>query len=118
MTVAPALFDIFDIFDFSGVTDCANKKRGCMLRVMNRRMNPFKPTVGGEPPLLIGRERVIRDFDKGLDDGVGAPGRIMLITGARGTGKTVMLTVLGDKARAYKWDVIEETAPMVFASVW
>ena len=81
-----------------------------MLRVMNRRMNPFKPTVGGEPPLLIGRERVIRDFDKGLDNGVGAPGRIMLITGARGTGKTVMLTVLGDKARAYKWDVIEETA--------
>ena len=89
-----------------------------MLRVMNRRMNPFKPTAGGEPPLLIGRERVIRDFDKGLDNGVGAPGRIMLITGARGTGKTVMLTVLGDKARAYKWDVIEETAPMVFASVW
>lgn len=81
-----------------------------MLRVMNRRMNPFKPTAGGEPPLLIGRERVIRDFDKGLDNGVGAPGRIMLITGARGTGKTVMLTVLGDKARAYKWDVIEETA--------
>ena len=34
----------------------------------------------------------------------------MLITGARGTGKTVMLTVLGDKARAHKWDVIEETA--------
>ena len=60
--------------------------------------------------MLIGRERVIRDFDKGLDNGVGAPGRIMLITGARGTGKTVMLTVLGDKARAYKWDVIEETA--------
>lgn len=81
-----------------------------MLRVMNRRMNPFKPTAGGEPPLLIGRERVIQDFDKGLDNGVGAPGRIMLITGARGTGKTVMLTVLGDKARAHKWDVIEETA--------
>ncbi|NMM96581.1 ATPase AAA [Bifidobacterium sp. DSM 109960] len=81
-----------------------------MLHACNRRMNPFKPTAGGEPPLLIGRERVIRDFDKGLDNGVGAPGRIMLITGARGTGKTVMLTVLGDKARAHKWDVIEETA--------
>ena len=81
-----------------------------MLHIMQRKMNPFKPTAGGEPPLLIGRERVVRDFDKGLDNGVGAPGRIMLITGARGTGKTVMLTVLGDKARAHKWDVIEETA--------
>lgn len=72
--------------------------------------NPFKPTAGGEPPLLIGRNRIIRDFEKGLDNGVGAPGRIMLVTGARGTGKTVMLTVFGDKARARKWDVIEETA--------
>ena len=81
-----------------------------MLHITQRKMNPFKPTAGGEPPLLIGRERVVRDFDKGLDKGVGAPGRIMLITGARGTGKTVMLTVLGDKARAHKWDVIEETA--------
>ncbi|KFI55937.1 ATP-binding protein [Bifidobacterium callitrichos] len=77
---------------------------------MRNVANPFKPTDGGEPPLLIGRRKVIRDFEKGLDNGVGAPGRIMLITGARGTGKTVILTVLGDKARARKWDVIEETA--------
>lgn len=77
---------------------------------MRALANPFKPTAGGEPPLLIGRKKVIRDFEKGLDNGVGAPGRIMLITGARGTGKTVMLTVFGDKARSRKWDVIEETA--------
>ncbi|MBT1170733.1 ATP-binding protein [Bifidobacterium sp. SO4] len=77
---------------------------------MRTTANPFKPTAGGEPPLLIGRSKVIRDFEKGLDNGVGAPGRIMLITGARGTGKTVMLTVFEDKARERKWDVIEETA--------
>ena len=58
-----------------------------MLHITQRKMNPFKPTAGGEPPLLIGRERVVRDFDKGLDNGVGAPGRIMLITGARGREK-------------------------------
>ena len=34
----------------------------------------------------------------------------MLVTGARGTGKTVMLTVFGDRAKARRWDVIEETA--------
>ena len=77
---------------------------------MRAKENPFKPTAGGEPPLLIGRSKVIRDFEKGLDNGIGAPGRIMLLTGARGTGKTVMLTVFADKARARKWDVIEETA--------
>ena len=77
---------------------------------MRAKENPFKPTAGGEPPLLIGRSKVIRDFEKGLDNGIGAPGRIMLLTGARGIGKTVMLTVFADKARARKWDVIEETA--------
>ena len=45
---------------------------------MKAKENPFKPTAGGEPPLLIGRGKVIRDFEKGLDNGVGAPGRIML----------------------------------------
>lgn len=77
---------------------------------MRSPQNPFKPTADGEPPLLIGRSKIIRDFEKGLDNGVGAPGRIMLITGARGTGKTVMLTVLADKARTRHWDIIEETA--------
>lgn len=67
---------------------------------MKAKENPFKPTAGGEPLLLIGRGKVIRDFEKGLDNGVGAPGRIMLVTGARGTGKTVMLTVFGDRGQS------------------
>lgn len=71
--------------------------------------NPFKPTAGGNPPSLIGREQVARDFEKGLDNGVGAPGRIMLITGTRGTGKTVMLAELAKRARHRHWDVISET---------
>lgn len=40
---------------------------------MKAKENPFKPTAGGEPPLLIGRGKVIRDFEKGLDNGVGCP---------------------------------------------
>ena len=43
--------------------------------------NPFKPTAGKRPPMLIGRESVIEDFEEGLDNGAGAPGRLMLITG-------------------------------------
>ena len=46
--------------------------------------NPFKPTAGKRPPMLIGRESVIEDFEEGLDNGAGAPGRLMLITGNRG----------------------------------
>ena len=56
--------------------------------------NPFKPTAGKRPPILIGRESVIEDFEEGLDNGAGAPGRLMLITGNRGCGKTVLLREL------------------------
>ena len=72
--------------------------------------NPFKPTAGATPPLLVGRNRVIEEFLESLDDGPGAPGLLELITGARGVGKTVMLTALGDSARERGWVVVDETA--------
>ncbi|MBW3088906.1 ATP-binding protein [Bifidobacterium sp. 82T24] len=72
--------------------------------------NPFKPTAGVMPPVLIGRESVVADFDEGLSDGPGAPDRLMLITGPRGSGKTVMLTELGKMASKHRWMVIDETA--------
>ncbi|MBT1177662.1 ATP-binding protein [Bifidobacterium callimiconis] len=72
--------------------------------------NPFKPTAGMNPPVLVGRTDDIEDFSCALDDGVGAPGRLMYLTGARGVGKTVMLTALGDIARKQHWLVIDETA--------
>ncbi|PST48349.1 ATP-binding protein [Bifidobacterium callitrichos] len=77
---------------------------------MQRHSNPFKPTAGRMPPLLIGRDTVIDDFEEGLDDGPGAPGRLMRVTGARGVGKTVILTEFGLIAKARKWEVIDETA--------
>ncbi|KAA8815421.1 ATP-binding protein [Bifidobacterium callitrichos] len=72
--------------------------------------NPFKPTAGVMPPVLIGRESVSMDFREGLEDGPGAPDRLMLITGPRGSGKTVMLTELGLIAKTHHWEVIDETA--------
>ncbi|KAB5605782.1 ATP-binding protein [Bifidobacterium jacchi] len=72
--------------------------------------NPFKPTAGVMPPVLIGRESIGLDFSEGLDDGPGAPDRLMLITGPRGSGKTVMLTELGLIAVRRHWTVIDETA--------
>ena len=40
-------------------------------------INPFKPTAGKMPPILIGRQSIIEDFSEALTNGVGAPGRIM-----------------------------------------
>ena len=75
-----------------------------------RKPNPFKPTAGRMPPLLIGRDAIIDEFEEALDDGSGAPGRLMRVTGARGVGKTVMLTEFGRIAKARNWEVVDETA--------
>ena len=72
--------------------------------------NPFKPTAGKMPPILIGRQAVIDDFTDGLRNGAGAPGRLMLVTGQRGFGKTVVLTELGNVARDAGWVEVAETA--------
>lgn len=72
--------------------------------------NPFKPTAGAEPPILVGRKQVIDDFTDGLDEGVGAPGRLMRISGPRGSGKTVLMAELGAIAKERDWVVIRESA--------
>lgn len=72
--------------------------------------NPFKPTAGKMPPVLVGRQDVVNDFVEGLENGAGAPGRLMLISGNRGFGKTVMLGELRRAAVARGWEVFPETA--------
>lgn len=72
--------------------------------------NPFTPTFGVSPPALVGRSDLREDFVAAIEDGPGAPGRITLYTGARGTGKTVMLNEVEDLARQQGWKVIAETA--------
>lgn len=74
--------------------------------------NPFKPTAGKRPPILIGRESVIEDFAEGLDNGAGAPGRLMLITGNRGCGKTVLLRELQRLANERGWAVVSDSASL------
>lgn len=72
--------------------------------------NPFKPTAGASPPSLIGRQHDLDGFEDGLRNGTGAPGLLTIITGARGIGKTVMLTEAERLAGEYQWVVISETA--------
>ena len=73
--------------------------------------NPFKPTAGANPPLLIGRDDLIDEFAESIADGPGAPMRLSIFTGARGFGKTVMLNAIADRGQdEFQWLVIHETA--------
>ncbi|BCW11519.1 ATPase AAA [Arthrobacter sp. NtRootA4] len=72
--------------------------------------NPFKPTAGARPPLLIGRDDMRQDFAESIENGPGAPGLLSIFTGPRGIGKTVMLGEIEDEAIEHGWIVISETA--------
>ncbi|MGB8020818.1 MAG: hypothetical protein WCF04_06275 [Candidatus Nanopelagicales bacterium] len=72
--------------------------------------NPFKPSFGATPPLLAGREGDLDQFRESLIDGPGAPGRATIFTGARGVGKTVMLTEAAQAAAASGWISVDVTA--------
>lgn len=72
--------------------------------------NPFKPTAGARPPVLVGRQDIRQDFAESIDNGPGAPGLLSIFTGPRGIGKTVMLGEIEDEAIEHGWIVISETA--------
>lgn len=72
--------------------------------------NPFKPTAGARPPLLIGRNDMRQDFAESIENGPGSPGLLSIFTGPRGIGKTVMLGEIEDEAIEHGWIVISETA--------
>ena len=73
-------------------------------------LNPFRPSFGVTPPLLVGRDAEVLAFGDALDAGPGAPGRATLYAGVRGIGKTVMLNEAETQARQRGWVVVSETA--------
>lgn len=78
--------------------------------------NPFTPTFGVTPPLMAGRGEEIEAFADGLAGGLGSPGRAILLTGPRGSGKTVTLNALEDHAREQGWAVVSETTRVGLAA--
>ena len=73
--------------------------------------NPFRPTFGSAPYVLIGRDEHVADFEAAFEiPDPGAPGLTVLITGARGMGKTVLLGEYADAAEKQGWLTIKETA--------
>ncbi|GAA1677734.1 hypothetical protein GCM10010977_29230 [Citricoccus zhacaiensis] len=72
---------------------------------MARVTNPFTPGFGQSPAILAGRASVIREFEQAVAGEL--PGqRNVLISGARGAGKTVLLTEFEAVAADAGWTCI------------
>lgn len=63
-----------------------------------KRDTVFSPSFGNRPSYLVGRDEVIEDFLAGLKSAPGSRDRALLLLGQRGTGKTVLLWELVDRA--------------------
>lgn len=70
------------------------------------RENPFTPGNGLDPPFLAGREREEELFRRALARAGSLP-QNLVITGLRGTGKTVLLRAFARRAAAEGWLVAE-----------
>ena len=77
---------------------------------MPNNKNPFTPIFGSEPLFLAGREQIIEDILGGLENGPGDPNRISILTGPRGSGKTVLLTIIANEASKIGWVSASVTA--------
>jgi energy-coupling factor transporter ATP-binding protein EcfA2 len=72
--------------------------------------NPFTPVFGNEPPVLAGRETLIADVLRGLENAPGDPNRVVMFTGPRGSGKTVLLNRIGNLAEGMGWIAVHTLA--------
>ena len=71
---------------------------------MNPETNPYIPAAGTRPPVLVGREEELDSFTVALKRlGRGIHARSMILDGARGVGKTVLLREFNYIAREQGW---------------
>ena len=74
-----------------------------------RPPNPFSPSFGISPPVLVGRRDVLNSFDT-VFDSIRSPSYATLLWGFRGVGKTVLLNEIEDRAKARGWVVVSDSA--------
>lgn len=65
--------------------------------------NPFTPGFGQVPPFMAGRRYIIDNIRDAFENGPGDPNLTTIFTGARGTGKTTLLTLLADDSESRGW---------------
>ena len=74
------------------------------------QMNPFTPMFGKVPAYMAGRELIIENMVQAFDVAGSNPDLCSIFVGARGTGKTALLTYLGHRAEQMGWIVASATA--------
>lgn len=72
--------------------------------------NPFTPSFGEIPVHLAGRSQIIQLMERAYRGDRRRPEHTLLLKGARGTGKTTLLSVLAHKAEANGWIAVNATA--------
>lgn len=77
---------------------------------MQTAVNPFTPTFGTVPAHMAGREYVIHELTVALDNGPGDPNLVTIVSGARGTGKTALLSYMATEASARGWISVNVSA--------
>lgn len=73
--------------------------------------NPYAPGAGTPPPALVGRDPLIEAADVALRRLMASrSAQHQLLTGLRGTGKTVLLNTLGSIAERHQFRVVRQEA--------
>lgn len=72
--------------------------------------NPFTPVFGEMPAVIAGRQSVISDITRAFKSETRRPELSSIISGARGTGKTTLLSYLALQAEESGWISISTTA--------
>ena len=68
--------------------------------------NPFSPGFGRTPHAVVGRDRLLAEIADGLASGPGDHRFASLLMGVRGSGKTVVLNELEDRAARQGWVIL------------
>lgn len=81
--------------------------------------NPFTPSFGEVPAFMAGRGEVISSIVRALEGARRSPYLTCAISGARGTGKTSILTLAGDEAERRGWMSVDVTSlPGMLESIY
>lgn len=72
--------------------------------------NPFTPTFGEVPAHMAGRTVVLNDLKRALRSTKRHPNLTTILTGARGTGKTALLSLVAEEAEQCGWIAVKTVA--------
>lgn len=72
--------------------------------------NPFTPTFGIVPTVLAGRGELLGRMHNAFERGTGDPNLSSILIGPRGTGKTALLSCIGEEAKKCGWICVDTVA--------